>query len=80
MARKSDKCVIQRLCILGKHRKQSVIKTAPNIVQTDVPKYLVVIKIIILCMFILHLAANQTYIKDIRENTDEEISQISEMK
>jgi hypothetical protein len=53
---------------------------APNIVQTNVTKYLVVINIIILFMFILHLATNQIYIKDIRENTDEEILQIFEMK
>ena len=31
---------------------------------------------IVLCMFILHTATKETYIKDIRENPDEEISQI----
>jgi len=35
---------------------------------------------IILCMFILHTATNETYIKNIREKPDEEISQIFEMK
>jgi len=35
---------------------------------------------IVLCMFKLHTATNQTYIKDIRENPDEEIAQILEMK
>jgi len=35
---------------------------------------------VILCMYILHIATNQTFTKDIRENPDEEISQIVEMK